>query len=127
VSDSNLNPLSAPPNGNPFLGTPINAMTISDDFENNILAAETKYKSKGAFFVIGKVYDFREMVDEEWTSGKTYDVILLECRGIFDMRVAISGLSREYRETLNKGDEVTLRVKFLTFGFLDYPVFSVVE
>ena len=105
----------------------IDAMNISDDFENNKLAAETKYKNMGALFVTGTFYGFRDLM--EVASGhEQYEALLLESRGIFDKQVAIRGLSREYCETLNKGDEVTLNVKFVTQSwFLKHPVFKVVN
>ena len=112
----------------PFANYPKNAIdatTISDDFENNQLAAETKYTNLGAFFVTGNFHEYGDkIVDKD--NEYHYDVITLDV-GPWN-KVVIFGLTREYIETLNKGDEVTFKVKFLTLQMImDHPVFEVVE
>ena len=103
----------------------IDASTISDDFENNQLAAETKYTNLGAFFVTGQFHDYGdEIIDKDHKYHS--DVIRLYI-GPFH-KVIICGLTKEYIQSLNKGDEVTFKVKFLTLQMImHHPIFEIVE
>ncbi len=104
----------------------IDAMAIMKEFANNKLAADSKYKKMGEFVLTGKFSDFGEVVNSSYTA---YPVTFLDDEENFEHpAIAVQGLSRSYLESLNKGDQVTVKVKFVMVSeMMECPVFKVVK
>ena len=103
----------------------IAASNIVKEFENNKLAAETKYKNMGAFVLTGEFSEFGDVMNSSYT---TYPVTFRDSSAFGMSPIAVQGLSRSYLESLNKGDQVTVKVKFVMVSeMMEVPVFTVVK
>lgn len=117
-------PRPTPPAADPSKA--IDALKVSEEFGNNKLAAETKYKRMGAFTLTGKFFGFTDVMDVGYNS--TPVILLDEDTNWEHPSVAVQGLDRSFLETLNKGGKVTVKVRFRMISeMMEMPVFMVVR
>ncbi len=130
-STKNPNTPSQPPQPKPApppaanSGTAVEAMTVSKEFGDNKLAAETKYRRMGEFVLVGKYHDIGEVMSSNYD---TITVVMLdEDTNWENPSIAVQNLKRSFIETLNKGQTVRVKVKYrMNCELTDTPVFQAV-